>query len=78
MSLVHMSGIFEKDAVEIFEEIAHNPLVENVGEEVGRHVAEEGIHKVVDFLDFDDDGSILDTLPDLIAAGVEGLLSLFG
>lgn len=75
MSLEHT---FEGNAAEIAENIVHNPLVENVGEEVGRKVIEEGIHKVGDFLDFDDDGSIADTIPDLIAAGLDALSSLFG
>lgn len=59
---------------EIFEKIAESPIVERAG----HHLLEEGLNKVTEALDFDDDGSILDTLPDLIAVGIEGLSSLFG
>ena len=47
---------------------------EHVVEHVGHHMAKEGFN----ILDLDDDGSIADTVPDLLSAAGEFLSGIFG
>ena len=62
---------------EAFEHLAHTAL----GHKVIHHVAEDGLEAmgetIGNVLDLDDDGSISDTLPDLIVAGADFISSLF-
>jgi hypothetical protein len=54
---------------EFFEEIIK--VAEHVAEHVGHHVAEHIQEHGLDFLDFDEDGSITDTIPDLAQGLIE-------
>ncbi len=79
-----MSGMnseeFIKFALETGEHVAEGAekvgehVVEHVGHHVVHHVAEEGFN----ILDLDDDGSITDTVPDLLSAVGDFIGGLFG
>ena len=62
-----------ENSTEGIETIAQTPAVHHAAHEV----VQKGIEKVVEIMDLDEDGSIFDTVPDLISSGLEGLSSLF-
>ena len=68
---------FSESAREGLKRVAESPATEHVE----HHIVEEGIDKTGDFLtdtlDIDDDGSIADTVPDLISSAIDAIGSIF-
>lgn len=67
------AGKIVEDVFEGIKNVAETPAVDHAGHQL----IEQGLEKITEALDFDDDGSILDTVPDLIEAGMDLLSSIF-
>lgn len=58
---------------EAIEHFSHSPAIHHAAHQSMEKVLDVAKETVVEVLDFDDDGSIADTLPDLL----EGILNFF-